>query len=147
LIFPLDGFLAGDFPAAGFAARNFGPAGDDFNGFAGVPCDAAEVASPVCFLALLAGRVFAGGDFTDFDDPARAVSVELFLGEFLRGLLDIRLPFVAFGGSIMGIGGSCPAGCVRVVCWASLTVSEYAYKEFQTLPVRSLNALHGPVDE
>jgi hypothetical protein len=63
-----------------------------------------------------------------------------FLGDFLRVFLDIRLPFVAFGGSIMGIF----AGLVRrtpnrVGCWARLMAPEYGYKEFDAPPVRSLN--------
>jgi hypothetical protein len=32
------------------------------------------------------------------------------LEDFLRVFLDIRLPFVAFGGSIMDSRGSCPGG-------------------------------------
>jgi hypothetical protein len=33
------------------------------------------------------------------------------------------------------------------VCWASLMASEYGYKEFDALPVRSLTALFEPDDE
>src|SRR5438876_3140064 len=32
-------------------------------------------------------------------------------------------------------------------CWASLMASEYGYKEFDALPIPSLNVLFGPDDE
>jgi hypothetical protein len=70
-----------------------------------------------------------------------------FLGDFLRVFLDIRLPFVAFGGSIKGIAGLALASRNQAVCWASLMVPEYGYKEYDAPPVRSLTALLGPDDE
>jgi hypothetical protein len=49
------------------------------------------------------------------------------LGDFLRVFLDIRLPFVAFSGSIITLlrvlYGNCP-------CWANLPTSEYGYNGF-----------------
>jgi hypothetical protein len=49
------------------------------------------------------------------------------LGDFLRVFLDIRLPFVAFSGSIIAllrvVYGNCP-------CWANLPISEYGYNGF-----------------
>jgi hypothetical protein len=50
-----------------------------------------------------AGRVFEGERFADVAGFARAVLRAGVFGDFLRVFLDIRLPFVAFGGSIMGI--------------------------------------------
>jgi hypothetical protein len=49
------------------------------------------------------------------------------LGDFLRVFLDIRLPFVAFSGSIIALlrvlYGNCP-------CWANLPTPEYGYNGF-----------------
>ena len=39
----------------------------------------------------------------DVTESARAAFPEAGLGDFLRVFLDIRLPFVAFGGSIIGV--------------------------------------------
>ena len=82
----------------------------DFNGFDGSLCDPAETELPACpifvfLLVLLAagppdcagdpsgfGRNEAGADFPDGD-----------FGDFLRVFLDIRLPFVAFRGSIIEV--------------------------------------------
>jgi hypothetical protein len=50
-----------------------------------------------------ARRVFAAGVLADVIDWARVVFPEEVLEDFLRVFLDIRLPFVAFGGSIIGI--------------------------------------------
>jgi len=69
------------------------------------------------------------------------------LGDFLRVFLDIRLPFVAFGGSIIGVAARASARRNRADCWASLMGWEYGYKEFDAPPVRSLNVLLGPDDE
>jgi hypothetical protein len=61
------------------------------------------------------------------------------LGDFLRDFLDIRLPFVAFGGSIIGLL-RVPSGTpAKIGGWASLTAPEYGYKEFDAAPVLSLN--------
>ena len=61
------------------------------------------------------------------------------LGDFLRVFLDIRLPFVAFGGSIIGVlrvsRGRIGFAADR---WASLIGPEYGYKDFEASPVRSL---------
>jgi hypothetical protein len=60
-------------------------------------------------------------------DWARAFRAAV-LGDFLRVFLDIRLPFVAFGGSIIAMlrvpRRSCP-------CWANLPCPEYGYNEFR----------------
>jgi hypothetical protein len=48
-------------------------------------------------------RAFATAVLTDVPDPARAAFPVAVLEDFLRVFLDIRLPFVAFGGSIMGV--------------------------------------------
>jgi hypothetical protein len=49
-----------------------------------------------------ARRVFAGGVLAEVTDGVRAAFPEDVLGDFLRVFLDIRLPFVAFGGSTIG---------------------------------------------
>ena len=61
------------------------------------------------------------------------------LGDFLRNFLDIRLPFVAFGRSIIGLL-RVPSGTpAKIGGWASLTAPEYGYTEFDAAPVLSLN--------
>jgi hypothetical protein len=104
-----------------------------FNGFDGALCDALAGALPGFLLALLADflavalagfadavladvladflDVFLGVSFGVFFDVfmglpavlARAGFPAVALGDFLRVFLDIRLPFVAFGGSIMEV--------------------------------------------
>jgi hypothetical protein len=74
----------------------------DFNGFDAALCDGAS-------LAFLVADLRAAG-LSVVREPVpvfAAVFVRIFpgdadLGDFLRDFLDIRLPFVAFGGSIMG---------------------------------------------
>jgi membrane-bound metal-dependent hydrolase YbcI (DUF457 family) len=63
------------------------------------------------------------------------------LGDFLRVFLDIRLPFVAFGGSIMGLLR------VRSGGWANWMTVGYGDREFDATSVGSLNVLLGPDDE
>jgi hypothetical protein len=69
------------------------------------------------------------------------------LEDFLRDFLDIRLPFVAFGGSIIGVLRSCPANQFRVGGWASLTASGYGYKDIDAAPVHSSVKCQLPDDE
>ena len=122
--FPASGFPAAGFPARGFAAVGFDPvvvpAADalgpsDFNSFDGALCDVLGVAFPACLLLFLADvlavarRFFEGAGFADGLDRAGAAFPEDALGDFLRVFLDIRLPFVAFGGSIIGL--------LRVLSW------------------------------
>jgi len=84
---------------------------DGFNGFDGALCDAFGEALrgrlPALLLDLLAAarRIFEGGVFADLIDGPRGGLPDDVLGDFLRVFLDIRLPFVAFGGSIMGYCG------------------------------------------
>jgi hypothetical protein len=119
--FSASGFLAGGSPAPGFAgfaavaldpavvlaADTFGP--DDFNGFDGALCDVPGVAFRGCLFLLLADvlavarRFFECAGFADGFDRAEAAFPEDALGDFLRVFLDIRLPFVAFGGSIIEV--------------------------------------------
>jgi hypothetical protein len=72
-------------------------------------CDVPEVAFPGCLFFLLADllavarRFFEGAGFADGFDRAGAAFPEDALGDFLRVFLDIRLPFVAFGGSIIEV--------------------------------------------
>jgi hypothetical protein len=91
------------------SAESLGP--DGFNCFDGALCDAFEEASWGRLPALLfdlpaaARRIFDGGVFANLIDEPRAGLPDDVLGDFLRVFLDIRLPFVAFGGSIMGYCG------------------------------------------
>jgi hypothetical protein len=98
-------------------------------------------------LPAFAGPAFVGCVFADFTAAAGAALRDAGLGDFLRVFLDIRLPFVAFGGSIMDTASLLPAGRNQAVCWASLMASEYGYKEFDIPPVCSLIALVGLDDE
>ena len=113
------GLLTGGFPTAGFAAAAFEavavggadfPGLDDFNLFDGALCDAFAVALPVCLffvfvldLVALVPRVFKGAFFADVADWARIALPVEGLEDFLRVFLDIRLPFVAFRGSIIEV--------------------------------------------
>jgi hypothetical protein len=120
LAFPVNGFLfAGGFPASAFADATFDCAvpcraecfgRDGFNCFDGAKCDAFGEALrgrlPALLVDLLAaGRIFEGGVFANLIDGLRAGWPDDVLGDFLRVFLDIRLPFVAFSGSIMGYCG------------------------------------------
>ncbi len=100
------------FAALGFAAVVFdsaAPGPGDLNFFDGALCDAVTVVLPGCFLTLLpdffaaALRVLAAGVLAEIFDRARAGFGEGDFADFLRVFLDIRLPFVAFGGSIIGV--------------------------------------------
>ena len=103
--------------AAAFGAAIAGEADfsglDDFNFFDGALCDAFAVGLPVCFffvllpdlvvvLAAVALRAFEDA-FADLAGRARIVFPAAGLGDFLRVFLDIRLPFVAFRGSTIGV--------------------------------------------
>ena len=117
LAFSPAGFLTGGFPAAGLAAAIFDvavvraadfPGAADFNFFDGGLCDAFEAGLPVClfFVSLLdllavVLRVFEIAVFADFADRARGALAAEGFGIFLRVFFDIRLPFVAFRGSII----------------------------------------------
>src|ERR1700739_2795860 len=113
------GLLTGGLLTAGCAAAVFDalmvsgadfPGLDDFNFFDGALWDAFAVALPVCLffvmllvLVAVARRVFAGAVFTDLADWARIALPAEGLEDFLRVFLDIRLPFVAFRGSIIKV--------------------------------------------
>ena len=119
--FPTSGLIAGVSPARGFAgvaAVGFNPAvalaadalgPEDFNCFDGALCDVLGLALPARLFVFLADvlavarRFFEGAFFADVFDRARAAFLEDALGDFLRVFLDIRLPFVAFGGSTMEV--------------------------------------------
>jgi hypothetical protein len=74
---------------------------DDFNRFDAALCDVL----PDCFLVdeSAAERAFAALVLEAFDDFAAPGRLGAVLGDFLRDFLDIRLPFVAFGGSIIRV--------------------------------------------
>jgi hypothetical protein len=105
--FALEGFFVGAAlafdAAATFCTDSRGP--DDFNGLEGALCEAPGVVFASFWFAFLpdffaaAPRAFEGGVLADLTDPARVAFPEAALGDFLRVFLDIRLPFVAFGGS------------------------------------------------
>ena len=117
----------------------------DFNRFDGALCDGL----PVRFFDTIAAfrPAFAVPVLEAFDDFAALGCLDEGLGDFLRDFLDIRLPFVAFGGSIIGYCEPLVACRIRADGWASLTASEYGYKEFDAPPVRSLSELISPDDE
>ncbi|WP_423958733.1 hypothetical protein [Bradyrhizobium sp.] len=100
------------------------------NRFDAAVCDGSEVA----FLAdlLAAARLVFAAAF------ARTGRRGAALEELLRDFVDIRLPFVAFGGSIIRLLRSCPANRNRPGGCASLVAPEYGYKEFDAPPVPSL---------
>ena len=112
VFFRADGFAGSAFATVAFdraAARGAKSLRlDDFNGFDAAFCDAFDEALRSCLLAEWPGRpavgggVFEDGVFADLIDWPRAGLPEERWGDFLRVFLDIRLPFVAFGGSIMG---------------------------------------------
>jgi hypothetical protein len=96
---------------AGFAAAAFGAevargadlAGlGDFNFFNGALCDAFAVALPVCLFFVFVLDLVAAF-FADVADWARIALPVEGLEDFLRVFLDIRLPFVAFRGSIIRV--------------------------------------------
>ena len=114
--FSAEGLLGAGCPTAGFAAvfdilmergADF-PALEDFNFFDG-DFEAFAVALPVgLFFVLLVlvavvARVFEGAVFNDLADRARIAFPAAGLEDFLRVFLDIRLPFVAFRRSIIGV--------------------------------------------
>jgi hypothetical protein len=70
---------------------------EDFNRFDAALCDGLAVAGFVDFAAAL--RLFALLVFLAFGDFTESERRGGVLGDFLRDFLDIRLPFVAFGGS------------------------------------------------
>jgi hypothetical protein len=95
-------------------------------------------------------RVFAAGVFAAAADWARigfaAGDLAGFFPVFLRVFLDIRLPFVAFGGSTIGIS--------RVLRWQARIEPTLGKSDglgvwlqgFDASPDCSLNALFGPDD-
>ena len=105
------GLVTAGLATAGFAAAAFGAevargadlAGpDDFNFFNGALCDAFAVALPVCLFFVFVLDLVAAF-FADVADWARIALPVEGLEDFLRVFLDIRLPFVAFRGSIIRV--------------------------------------------
>src|ERR1700739_4319358 len=126
-----------DFPGLGY-----------FNFCEGALCEAFAVALPVCllfvllFLAAVAPRAFEGAVFTDLADWARTAFLAVVsLEDFLRVFLDIRLPFVAFRGSIIEL--SRQAGIEQTES-DGLGVS---LQGIRRATIRSLNVLLGSDDE
>ena len=130
------GFLMDGFSGAGFTVAVFDPvaaAGGDicgaftFNFFDVALCDA------------VAGSDFLAGVFAavrpapvpDFLADVFDAFLEGVLGDFLRVFLDIRLPFVAFSGSIIAQLRVPRRNCPR---WANLPTSEYGYNGFCATP-------------
>jgi len=79
---------------------------EDFNGFDAALCDVL-LARFLFDVFAAARRLFAVLALPlvleAFEVLARAGCLDEVLGDFLRDFLDIRLPFVAFGSSIMGV--------------------------------------------
>jgi hypothetical protein len=93
-----------------------------FNFFDGAVCDAgAGFLTGFSAGVFGAARPATGADFLAdvFDAFPDGV-----LEDFLRVFLDIRLPFVAFSGSIIAVLRVLRWNCR---CWASLPTSEYGY--------------------
>ena len=119
---------------------------EDFNRFDAALCDGLAVARFVDFAAAL--RLFALLVFLAFGDFAESDRRGGVLEDFLRDFLDIRLPFVAFGGSTIRLLRILSGGRIRAGCWASLTAPAYGYKDFEASPpVRSLREPFAPDDE
>lgn len=115
-------------------------ASDDLKGFDAALCEGLETATAAVF-PLVAPLVFPGLALAAAADFVRGDCPRCDLGDFLRDFLDIRLPFVAFGRSIIGLL-RVPSGTpAKIGGWASLTAPEYGYKEFDAAPVLSLNEL------
>jgi hypothetical protein len=94
-------------PVAGSAILLTPP---DFNGLDEAACDPCKTELPACpifafLLVLLAGglRDFEDDPFGLVRDGPRVVFPVGDFGDFLRVFLDIRLPFVAFRGSIIEV--------------------------------------------
>ena len=75
---------------------------EDFNRFDAALCDVPTDPFLLDGLARL-GLTLATLFLDAFDDFAPGDCLSDVLGDFLRDFLDIRLPFVAFGGSIIGV--------------------------------------------
>jgi len=161
--------MAGGF-AAGACARaatrvTDSPAPDGFNGFMAALCDAFAEAVPGCLPAPLADfladflaaalRFFTDGFFADvladfsalFPDLARVAFPGEVLGDFLRVFLDIRLPFVAFGGSIIKMCGGYPGMRESVLPLGKSDDPGVRLQGIRRNSVLSLNVLLGPDDE
>jgi hypothetical protein len=92
--------------------RGFEAAEGDFNRFDAALCDVSlarflfdvfAVARLLLAALALALEALAALVLEPFDVLARTGCLDEFLGDFLRDFLDIRLPFVAFGRSIMRV--------------------------------------------
>jgi hypothetical protein len=107
------------FAGAGVAAFNLFDAG---------LCEAL-VALAAGFLAVVLAAVLAADRLATLPDFLAAVLAGFgpALGVFLRVFLDIRLPFVAFGRSIIAASG---VPCWNFPRWANLATSEYGYNGF-----------------
>jgi len=136
--------------------RRFDAAGEeeDFNRFDAALCDAwfdrfllevFAVTAPVFVPLVLAA--FPTAFLAAFADFAAAFRLGDVLGDFVRDFLDIRLPFVAFSGSIIGVlrvssGEGESSQWLGESDRPSLTGLGYGYKEFDARPVRSLSEPH-----
>ena len=74
----------------------------DFNRFDAALCDV-SLARFLFDVFAVARLLFAALVLAAFDDLARTGCLDEVLGDFLRDFLDIRLPFVAFGRSIIRV--------------------------------------------
>jgi hypothetical protein len=74
----------------------------DFNRFDAALCDVPSERFVSDVVAAFE-RAFGPAVLEPFDDFAATLRLGAVLGDFLRDFLDIRLPFVAFGGSIVRV--------------------------------------------
>ena len=129
---------------------------EDFGGRAGVLLGDLGAAPLPAFPDVFDGckRLFAAAFFAgfvpcarlaltgDFRDVAFAAFRAVFPDVFLRVFLDIRLPFVAFGGSInSSIAGLVLVSPNRANRWANLMASEYGYQDSTHHPMLVERAL------
>ena len=89
-----------DFSTGAFTLRGAPPAAEegDFNRFDAALCDVPSERFVSDVVAAFE-RAFGPAVLEPFDDFAATLRLGAVLGDFLRDFLDIRLPFVAFGGS------------------------------------------------
>jgi hypothetical protein len=82
-----------------------------------------------------------------FLDALLVTLLEAGFEEFLRDFLDIRLPFVAFSGSVWCDCGSVRRSRLDRCCDANMLTSEYGYKGFDATHVPCANKAQQRLDD
>jgi hypothetical protein len=96
---------------------------------------------------LAADRVFEAAGFVGAADLARVGFADPGLEDFLRVFLDIRLPFVAFGGSIITVLRASSGEPESRRALGKFDGPGVGYKELDAPLVRLLNGFAGRGDE